>query len=159
MGKLMERMVTNRPFYVLEHHKILAFQQAGFRPRNCTKDQIICLTQHINDGFQHRPMHHTLLTLLDLSKAYNTVWRDGLIHKMVNMWIDPIVIRWVQSWLSNRRNYITINNTASKMTNFKQGVFQGKVISPLPFLIYINDLLNVGDKDVNLSLFVDDKAM
>jgi len=160
MGKAMERLVNNRLKYCLENQKILAPEQAGFRARRSTEDQIIRLTQSISDGFQKKPMDRTLLALLDLSKAYDTVWRDGLLHKMLNLNLDKTAIRWVQSWLSNRRNFVSINGTHSKTATFNQGVPQGSVISPLLFLIYINDLpAVVEDKRVKISLFADDIAL
>jgi len=156
----MERLVTKRISYSLESNNLLAAEQAGFRRKRSTEDQIIRLTQHISDAFQRKPMHRTLLALFDLSKAYDTVWRDGLLYKMTRMKIDTQAVRWVQQWLANRRNYVTVNKKRSKTTTFSQGVPQGSVISPLLFLIYINDITHhITDKDTQLSLFADDIAM
>ena len=59
------------------------FQASFCKGRSC-EDQITQIVQAIEDGFQQHPMQCSILTLLDYSKAYNTVWRETLLLHMLN---------------------------------------------------------------------------
>ena len=74
MGKVMERLVTNRLRYFAECHNLLTLFQAGFRTDRSTEDQLLRLSQSISDGFQHVPMQRTVMALIDYSRAYDKVW-------------------------------------------------------------------------------------
>ena len=141
LGKAMERIVANRMMYFLESRCLLNDNQAGFRQLRGTEDQIITLSQTISDGFQCKPMRRTLAAFLDYHKAYDTVRRDGLLLKMIRKGIPKTLVRWTQAWLSNRRNWVTIDRVCSKKAIFRQGVHQGAIISPLLFLLLFQSRL------------------
>ena len=101
VGKLMERMVCTRLRHFLESNNLLNPNQAGFRSKRSTEDQLLCLSQTVSDEFQKKPMHRTVLALVDYSRAFDTVWRDALLWKMIQKGIGTRIIRWTQSWLSN----------------------------------------------------------
>ena len=72
--KLLERLILNWIGPAIE--EILPIEQAGFRPnRNCT-DQVLALTNFIEDGFQKQLK--TSVTFVDLTAAYDTVWKKGI---------------------------------------------------------------------------------
>ena len=77
--KLLERMIVNRLSWWLEEHSLLSPWQAGFRKGRSTVDQCLRLSQHISDGFQSSERQRTGMTLFDFSKAYDRVWRTGLL--------------------------------------------------------------------------------
>ena len=79
MGKIMEKIICQRLTFFLESNHLLNNNQCGFRNQRCTEDQLITLSQTISDGFHKKPTERTLLTLLDFSKAYDKVWKDGLL--------------------------------------------------------------------------------
>ena len=70
--KLRERIIADRLYYIAEKNNMFSRFQAGFRKGRSCKDQITQTVQAIEDGFQQRPMQHSVLTLLDFSKAYDT---------------------------------------------------------------------------------------
>ena len=78
---------------------------------------------------------------------------------MLQKGIGTRTIRWVQRWLCNRLAFVTINNTCSEKKIFWQGVPQGSVLSPLLFIIYIDDITEGIPEDVTASLFADDVAL
>ena len=158
VGKVMERLVTNRLRFLTETNHTLQDSQAGFRFGRSTEDQLLRLSQSISDGFQSKPMQRTLLALIDYSRAYDRVWRDALLLKMSQQGIPSRIVRWVQAWLSNRLAWVTFDGEKSKPVTLKQGVPQGSVLSPLLFILYINDL-TTNIKTPQISLYADDVAI
>ena len=92
---------------------------------------------------------------LDFSKAFDTVNHDILLQKLYHYGIRGMALKWFQSYLSDRYQYVTYNGTESAKQNIKCGVPQGSILGPLLFLIYINDLANVCEYMMPL-LFADD---
>jgi hypothetical protein len=73
----------------LEENQLLSQHQAGFRKGRSTVDQCLRFSQTVSDGFQKPKMERTILTLFDYAKAYDTVWRTGLLDKMLDMGMPP----------------------------------------------------------------------
>jgi hypothetical protein len=143
--------------YVLESRGLLTESQAGFRSARSVEDRLLRLSQSIDDGFQRR--ERTVLTLLDYAKAYDKVWRDGLISKLIDMGIGKTVINWIQSWMVNRQAWVSFEGTRGESKIFEQGLPQGAVLSPTLFLVFINDVAAVIAPKVEVSIFADDIAL
>ena len=73
--KLLERILADRLYYIAKTNNMFSRFQAAFCKGRSCEDQITQMVQAIKDGFQQRPMKCSVLTLLDFSKAYDTVWR------------------------------------------------------------------------------------
>ena len=76
--KLLERMLADRLYYIAETKNLFSPFQAGSRRGRSCEDQILRIVQAIEDGFQKKPMHRSVLVLLDFSKACDTVWTTRL---------------------------------------------------------------------------------
>ena len=75
VSKLFERIILSRLLFFLESNSILSPRQAGFRHGRSTLDQILYLSQSISDGFNKlRPGSRTILSTIDFSKAFDSVW-------------------------------------------------------------------------------------
>ena len=133
--------------------------QTGFRKGRSCEDQITRIVQAIEDRFQQRPMKRSVLTLLDFSKAYDTVWREKLLLHMLNTGIPPTFIRWIRSFLNDRRGRVQLLNAFSSSQRFTQGLPQGSVLAPLLFLFNINDLASTLNDDAVIALFADDVSI
>ena len=117
--KLLERMLAHRLYYITETKNLFSPFQAGSRREQSCEDQILRIVQAIEDDFQKKPMHRSVLVLLDFSKAYNTVWREKLLLRMLNMGILITVIRWLHSFLNDRQARVQLFNVLSHSRRFK----------------------------------------
>ena len=166
VSKVLERMIAGRLYYLAESKGWFASIQAGFRRGHSCGDQIIRITQAIEDGFQQKKMNRAVLVLLDYSKAFDTVWRQRLLLAMAEKGVPLICLKWIHGFLSNRQAKVRLNGTLSCFKTLRQGVPQGCVLSALLFIFFINNLAETliaefGDDawDILFSLFADDVSI
>ena len=123
MGKVMERLVTNRLRYFAECHNLLTPFQAGFRTGRSKEDQLLRLSQFISDGFQHVLMQRMVIALIDYSRAYDKVWRDALLFKMQQLGVPTMMLRWVQAWLFLFADDVAVWSQASGLLQAEHGYY------------------------------------
>ena len=103
VSKLFKRIILSRLLFFLESNSILSLREASFRPGRSTLDQILFLSQPISDGFNKpRPGSRTILSSVDFSKTFDSVWHPALFHKLISTGFPPCFARWTQSFLSDR---------------------------------------------------------
>ena len=160
LGKLLEKIIADRLTYILESKGLITDNQAGFRQNRCTTDQILKLTQSAVDQIhQVKKSNATIVTFFDYEKAYDKVWRDGLLLKMQDLDLPWRYTRYTRNFLSSRKTMVEINGTRSKSFHLREGLPQGSSISPLLFLIFINDIDVDLSPQTMASLFADDTSI
>ena len=136
MYKLLERLLYNRiGNKILESVPI---EQAGFRPERSCTDQIMALTTHIEAGFQDKMK--TAAVFVDLSAAYDTVWRHGLLCKLYHAVPCKQTLQLIDNMLTGRAFRVILGNKISSTRMVNEGLPQGSVLAPLLFNLYISDM-------------------
>jgi len=88
-------------------------------------------------------------------KAFDKVSHKLLIHKLRYYKVNKSVILWIESFLCNRKERVTINGFYSDWADVLSGIPQGTIFGPILFIIYINDLPDVCKQFINIYLFAD----
>ena len=156
ISKIYERIVNNRLMTFLEKHDVLYQRQYGFRKGMSTSDAILDVIGSLCNKINNKEV--VILTLIDLSKAFDTLDHSILLNKLEHYGVRGIPLDWFRSFLSNRSICVKINNTASEKRMVNQGTPQGRVISPTLFNIAINDLPH-SLKYAESILFADDTSL
>jgi len=157
LGKTLERMVNKRLQYHLETNNLLNAAQSGFRKNRSTEDQITLLTQDIENGFQQKMK--TVAVFVDLSKAFDKVWKEGLLLKLLQKNVCGNMFRWIQSYLFHRSARVKLEGHISPLVKIREGVPQGSVISPTLFVVFIDDIAKNLSRHIPRALHADDLAV
>ena len=118
---------------------LLPKEQAGFRRGKSTVDQVVLLTQNIEDSFEAKKKAGAVF--IDLTAAYDTVWHRGLTCKLLRLLPDKHMVKMIMELVRNRSFTLTTGDSKqSRLRRLKHGVPQGSVLAPLLFNIYTYDL-------------------
>ena len=151
---MLERIICNRLQKYLKDQNILYDKQFGFQTGHSTEHAIAQLVDQIYEAFEKN--EYTLGVFIDLSKAFDTVDHSILLRKLELYGITDRNYAWIKSYLSNRLQYIQIDeNSRTEFCVVKCGVPQGSILGPLLFLLYINDLKNASSV-LDPIMFADD---
>ena len=140
-GKIFERLILNSLFEYLEKYKLLSPHQSGFRANESCVDQLLSTVHNIYTAFDEYPTLESRGVFLDMSKAFDKVWHEGLIFKLKSMGIcDALFLYLIGIFLENRFQRVVLNGQTSEWLPVRASVPQGSILGPLFFLIHINKL-------------------
>lgn len=112
-------------------------EQFGFRQQHSTVHQLKRVTNFIQRNKANRKT--TCMVLLDIEKAFDTIWHDGLIHKLKKMQTPMYLLKIIQSFTSDRKFRVVVNDDCSNSKNVVAGAPQGSCLSPTLYAIYTSD--------------------
>ena len=151
--KFLERLMYNRMYKFFSDNNLIYFLQFGFRQKYSIVHALISLTENIRKNLDEGNIGCSIF--VGLQKAFDTVEHDILLSKLEHYGIRGLAKEWFKSYLSNRKQYVSINGYDSDLADVKFAVLQGSVLGPLLSLIYINDL-NQALKFCKVHHFADD---
>ena len=140
----------------LEDNGFFIKYQSGFRKSKSTNDHLFCLSQTIIESFNRS--EHAIAVFLDVEKAFDNVWHKGLGYKIYQLDLPTKLCRWLSDFLVGRVIQDKIEGFLSPKVYLKAGVPQGSKLSPLLFLIYVDDMPNPSHHQTNKSQFANDAA-
>ena len=140
-GKLFTSILNTRLKIFLENNNILTPAQAGFRKNFSVIDNIFVIQTLID--LLKVSKKKLYCVFVDFTKAFDTVWRAGLWHKMMKTGISGRFLDIVKNMYSDIESAVMVNQDVSPFFSCNSGVRQGENLSPLLFSIFVNDLENV----------------
>ena len=156
-GKMFEKIIFNNLFKYLNTNNLITKNQSGFRPCDSTTNQLLYLVNEIHKAFDDPKSLEVRAVFLDISKAFDKVWHDGLLYKLKQNGISGCLLKLFENYLHNRNQRVVLNGSYSDYYPIGSGVPQGSVLGPLLFLVYINDL----ERNIksNIKFFADDTML
>ena len=101
-GKIFECILYNPLFLYLETKNLLTPHQSGFHPNDSCIYQLLSIVNSIHTDFDHNPSLEVRGNLLDISKAFDKVWHEGLIYKLESIGISGHLLNLFHSFLNDR---------------------------------------------------------
>ena len=136
-------------------NNLISPTQSGFKPDDSCINQLLSITHEMyksfDDGLEVRGI------FLDISKAFDKVCHQGLLHKLKQNGISGKLFDIITNFLNFRKQRVVLNGQYSSWTSIEAGVPQGSILGPLLLLIYINDLSD--NLTTNVKLFADDTSL
>ena len=139
VSKVFEKLVNNRIVDHLEKRCLFSDFQYGFSSSQSTADLLKVVSDRISRAFNWSGATRPLA--LDISKAFNKVWHDGLFHKLTSYGISGQIFGFISTFLSNAQLWVVLDGKSSQEHLFNAGVPQESILDPTLFLVYINDVL------------------
>ena len=138
LSKLVERCVASRLDKHMMDNNLESKYQYGYKKGHSTEMLLVNVINSLLSAFDNKQA--TVLLLLDLSAAFDTVDQDKLLHILVNIGITGTALKWFSSFLKGRTQKVMINDSYSYTESLDYGVAQGSVLGPRLFNIYIKPL-------------------
>ena len=153
MSKVYEKFFSLRLLNFCNKYSVISPNQFGFQHGISTTDALIRLTEDIYSALDDK--QHYIAAIIDVKKAFDCVNHDILKSKLERYGIRGTPLKWLESYLTDRKCYVQIGPHSSRINTFNIGVPQGSILGPTLFLLYINNLPKISDT-LQTQLFADD---
>ena len=149
---MLEKIVHDSLYPHLFDNKLISDKQSGYRRNDSTIRQLLSITHEIYQAFDSG--HEVRAVFLDISRAFDRVWHEGLIFKLRQNGVEGNALSIIKSFLADRVQRAVLDGQTSDWVPIEAGVPQGSILGPLLFLVYINDLVEVVESEIDI--FADD---
>ena len=156
LSKIFGKIIFSRIYQHITEFSLLSDRQSGYRPGHSTQLQLMYLTDRLYNSLDKGQDFTTIY--LDISKYFEKIWHAGLLAKCEKEFgLTGNLLKWLKSYVTDRRQTVYINNATSQTLALGAGVPQGSVLGPLLAILYLNGLC---DKTTNnMLLYADDCSL
>jgi hypothetical protein len=156
ISKLIEKVVYDQLYKYFTENNLFYDSQYGFREAHSTELAVNELTDRILNQIDQNKLPFAVF--MDLSKAFDTLDHTILLGKLRYYGVNGTALTWFSNYLSNRTQFVEINDVKSDVLKITTGVPQGSILGPILFLIYMNDIF-MSSNFFNFILFADDTTL
>ena len=158
LGKLFERLLAGRLSKFLESQGMFNKNQSGYRKGKMSSDHLLRLVEETHKGFRAGDVTASLF--LDAEAAFDKCWHDSIRFKLKKMLgLPDRLVRVLSSFLTDRTLQVVENGLSSRVINLRAGTPQGSCLSPLIYIISVNDLPTGEKNGASQFQFADDIAI
>ena len=159
VSKLSEKAAANQFIYHMTAHDLHMQFQSAYKRNHSTESALLKVKNDILLNMEAQKV--TLLVLLDLSAAFDTVRHDTLLERLkVRFGVKGKALDWFASYLANRSQRVSVNGGLSSAFSLKQGVPQGSCLGPLLFTVYTSKLFEIVSKHLpSVHCYADDTQL
>ncbi|KAK7108062.1 hypothetical protein V1264_015864 [Littorina saxatilis] len=142
LSKITEKIVLSQLLTHLEQNHLLNTHQSAYRKNHSTETALLKIVNDILLSFDENQV--SILTLLDLSSAFDTIDHEILLHRLRHSFgVHDLALSWVRSYLTNRTQTVCVNGIKSQPSALQYGVPQGSVLGPILFVLYASPVSDV----------------
>jgi hypothetical protein len=129
--QILEKIVFIRLTKYLNDHNLLSKDQFGFRPKHSTFHPMLDILNRASTALNNKK--HMLIIFCDLKKAFDTCDVDVLLGKLGRLGVRNTELAWFKSYLTDRSQFVSIDDHDSVLLQILTGVPQGSILGPLLF--------------------------
>ena len=164
--KILEGVVTNRIKKILERDSIIHKEQAGYQKKRSAMENLLIIDECLRVA--NKTNRKIFITFLDISKAFDRAWREGILEKLSQIGIKGKTLRFIKSFYTDTFSIARVNGGYTRKFRTTAGVLQGSLLSPTLFTLLLNDLVtktesaagfSICNKKYKILMFADDIAL
>ena len=156
LSKVNERLAHRQFVTFLDNNNKLSQFQSGNRKYHSTETALLSVTDDLLKAMDEKKI--SILVLMDMSKAFDSINHDILLSKLRSLGASPSALEWFKSYLNGRYQYVRIGDVVSQSLPVEYGVPQGSILGPVLLSVYINNLLTV-PKCCQSACYVDESKL